>query len=518
MSPARSPFSRRAPVYARLLSASGALAFAAACSPESPTAPDPLATQATAATIAGSPALAAHAGTPAGTPNSAKYRDAGARPATGRSGSASLELRALYGADGSTEVEATTGSLEEGTRPGQISKVQVKLDGQGGRKATWNENTLQGAGYWSRILDDVVPMDRLQIQANVRGIDGRRTDVVTVSTQVYRRPDLSVQSVTAPGSAMPGAPVFISAVVAELNGDVGARGDCVLSVGSETVATAPGIWVDAGDMVSCSFTHVFDEPGTYDLDVSIVGVNPGDWRNDNNGASAVIVVSSPVVLVETGALRITAFNLSTGIQTKNYGPNAYQIDSIHNRFTTEILAQGLIYSYSPVPVERASVRVDVGGFPVAWWTQSVGNPIVEDIGDFRCWRFPNFALACGSPTFNGTGLSLFSYHQMGGTVTYVAVHSTCDPGDPGHCVATYYDNTTEHFDPGTLLLDHGYVVRVVVDFTNADGTVTRIETREATMVEYEVRDQGQYSYPEFGGTTVVTWAHRGQIALGSSDW
>ena len=38
-------------------------------------------------------------------PNSKKYRDTGAHPATGRSGSASLMVRALLGKDNKTDLE-----------------------------------------------------------------------------------------------------------------------------------------------------------------------------------------------------------------------------------------------------------------------------------------------------------------------------------------------------------------------------------------------------------------------------
>ena len=81
-------------------------------------------------------------------PNAAKYHDAGAKPATGRSGSSSLEVRALLGKDGGVTLEATTGSLEAGTHPGNIAKTQVKI--MAGPGATRNYNNLTGGGYWTQ--------------------------------------------------------------------------------------------------------------------------------------------------------------------------------------------------------------------------------------------------------------------------------------------------------------------------------------------------------------------------------
>jgi hypothetical protein len=100
--------------------------LAAACSDE-PTAP--------ARTPAGGARAAASAGAhPRFVANAVKYRDAGAKPATGRSGSSSLAVRALLGMDGVTQLEVTTGSFDGGraaTTP--LAKVQVKQLGAGGR-------------------------------------------------------------------------------------------------------------------------------------------------------------------------------------------------------------------------------------------------------------------------------------------------------------------------------------------------------------------------------------------------
>ena len=59
--------------------------------------------------------------------NSTKYRDAGAKPATGRSGSAAIQARALRGRT-ETTVEVTTGQFDGGAAAaGKLDKVQVKV-------------------------------------------------------------------------------------------------------------------------------------------------------------------------------------------------------------------------------------------------------------------------------------------------------------------------------------------------------------------------------------------------------
>lgn len=217
-----------------------------------------------------------------------------AAPATGRSGSATITARALLDKDGETLLEVSTAELDSGTpAPGNISKLQVKLlDSAGNVRAVTTENGLKSGGRLQRVLQGLGRGQPLQIQANVRGIDGNRTDVVTVATEVRRRPDLAVLAVAAPEQVQAAVPVNISAQVSELNGDVGAEADCVLKINGVEVDRAPGIWVDAGDVVSCAFAHTFQSGGTHTVSVGMVDIVPGDDDPTNDQASTTVQVSA----------------------------------------------------------------------------------------------------------------------------------------------------------------------------------------------------------------------------------
>jgi hypothetical protein len=231
-------------------------------------------------------------------PNSEKYSDAGAKPATGRSGSASLEGRALLAKDGTTLLEVTTGSLENGTTRGALRKVQFKVfDANDALQFTDNVNGLS-AGYWSTEFQGLARNQRIQLQGNVDGIDGSRTDVVTIAASVKRRPDITVSAVTVPARAFVGAKVNVAATISELNGDVGARATCVLSIdGTSVLDQATGIWVDAGHTVSCAFQTMFTVVGVHQVQVYVTGVSPADWDTSNNSASASIQIISPETLL-----------------------------------------------------------------------------------------------------------------------------------------------------------------------------------------------------------------------------
>lgn len=223
--------------------------------------------------------------------NSVKYSDAGAKPATGRSGSASLEARALYGADGNVLVEASTGSLDGGAAPGEIRKIQMKAFAADGTPAK-TQNFAGNGSYWSTTVGDLALTGRVQLQANIGGIDGNRTDVVTVTVPVKRLPDVAVDGLTAPARSIAGTPVMVVAMVSERNGDVGAHANCMLSIDGQLSDQAHGIWVDAGHTVSCAFQANMPI-GPHTVTVYANGITPNDWDPTDNTASTSIEILSP---------------------------------------------------------------------------------------------------------------------------------------------------------------------------------------------------------------------------------
>ncbi|HEX8394680.1 MAG TPA: hypothetical protein VF665_20205 [Longimicrobium sp.] len=203
-----------------------------------------------------------------------KYRDTGVRPATGRSGSATLAGRASMGADGVTTLTLTTGSLDNlSVAPGQLSKVQIKATGpRGERLFTQNYKDPSSTGLATFTFRGLPRGTRLEVQANVRGIDGRRTDVVTLTETVSLRAALTVD-LNLPAQVLVGVPAVVTATVREQNGDAGDYTGCSLYVDGVRVDAAQNIWVDAGDAVTCAFTYTFLEPGTPLLEVRLNGAS-----------------------------------------------------------------------------------------------------------------------------------------------------------------------------------------------------------------------------------------------------
>jgi hypothetical protein len=226
---------------------------------------------------------------PGRVPNKQPYRVTATATATGRTGSATMSARALIDRNHRGALEIVAGDFE-GPPVGTLAKFQVKtFDGNG--------DLLYSNNYSGFSVPSMaVPVDGLErgqaldVQGNIRNVDNTRTDVVSVTTVGRLRPDLAVLRVSAPAGARAGFPVHISAAVAELNHDTGARASCVLFVDDAQVDQAEGIWVDAGDTVSCAFIHVFSMGGQHQFRVDVTQVNPGDWDAANNSGGGSVTI------------------------------------------------------------------------------------------------------------------------------------------------------------------------------------------------------------------------------------
>lgn len=269
----------------RALAAAAALALAVGACSDVPTAAP--------ARIAGAhvPAGSAHTSGPQLIPNSVKYRDLGGKPATGRSGTAVLSAYALLDKQGTTEVSLSASSSDSAKVgiPGVLKLVQIRAQDPNGKHMF--TRTLHDLGTFTPPLtfNTLAPGSQLQVQANVTGLDGSRTDVVTVIDRVKRLPDLAVW-LEMPAQVPTLQPVPIMATVAELNGDVGGYAECRLKVDGWVRDEAPGIWVDAGDAVTCAFAHSFT-PGMHDVQVEVHTAFSREWDPANNLSQVVRVAA-----------------------------------------------------------------------------------------------------------------------------------------------------------------------------------------------------------------------------------
>lgn len=225
--------------------------------------------------------------------NSIKYRDKGKKNARGFAGAASLEARALLGMDGSTTLDLATGTIDNPDAARLLKQVQLKQYAPNGTlQSTTNYKSLSSSTYQATLVGRVRG-SKLGVLGIVTTVDGKVSNVVSVTETVKLRPDISVDRIFAPAQARTGTPIQISALISENNSDVGAYTVCVLAVDGVDVGRGNGVWVDAGRSVSCIFNYVFTEPGTKQLTARAVSVNPGDWDLSNNSTTQSISIHNP---------------------------------------------------------------------------------------------------------------------------------------------------------------------------------------------------------------------------------
>jgi len=196
----------------------------------------------------------------------------------------------LLGNDGAATVEMSTGPLDtDGPTRGNINKTQLKALDENG-DALYAHNYVGSGGYFSTIANDLHRGQQVQMQATISGIDGNRTNVVTLVETVKLRPDLSPTNLSLPTRGMPGSPVNISVVLRELKGDSGATTNVILYADGAPVDRANGVWVDAAGTVSCVFTHTFSSAGMKHLEVKAEQAAPGEYDSTNNMVQGTIVI------------------------------------------------------------------------------------------------------------------------------------------------------------------------------------------------------------------------------------
>ena len=354
-------------------------------------------------------------------PNSQKYKDAGLKPATGRSGSASITARALLGKDNSTDLEVTTGVLDTAAAPpGKIDKVQLKLTAD--QVYTQNFNNLSAGGKFELRMPGLARHEAFQVQTNVSGIDGRRTDVVTVTEVVKLRPDLAASDLQMPPRARVNVPTNISAIVRETNGDVGATGNCVLNVDGVEADRASGMWVDAAGTVTCLFTHAFSSVGAHRVQVAVNGVVPGDYDASNNSVAGDIQIVSP----ETNFDGYVAFAQDYSFEEWGSTRAPWFSDNWNRQGRYQ---QAYFYGTAgPIDFSRANASVTYSADGAAISSESYdlsqGSRWSDGTNSWGCyWGWANYQWlnACGYMSSDGvttTGSTSVQASRYAGDVTY----------------------------------------------------------------------------------------------------
>jgi hypothetical protein len=265
---------------------------------------------------------------------------------------------------------------------------------------------------------------RLNVQANVRGIDGRRTDVVELTDDLRGAPKLLAE-ITAPEAVLVNSPTIISGIVSETTGDIGLRADVVLLVNGEEVDRASNIWIDAGDAVSFAFVYSFEDAGEHDLQAVVEPIpDPSYPTPDDATASTTIIATDGTV---AGSWTVVAQDRWF---THAWG-NAYSwTDGDQHKTYSDTTAQ--TWREQRVTVNGTAIRAL--SFPISLDLELRSGgvlrheehwPAVEGVVNedgYNCLSREiveqgSALLICSSPA-GGPASTSYSYRRFGSTITY----------------------------------------------------------------------------------------------------
>ncbi|HAZ11534.1 MAG: hypothetical protein A2X86_18595 [Bdellovibrionales bacterium GWA2_49_15] len=425
------------------------------------------------------------------TPNSVKYADRGAKPETGRSGIYQVQTRAYLNKAGKTTLEVTSGDFETGALAGtHLTKIQLKGFNTAGEEVfTNNFNGLTNNGTWSQEREDMGRRQKFQIFSHLSKDGIKRNFVVTNESVVYILPDLKADKIVAQAQAYDHEPITITGEVLELNGDLGARGDCVLSIDGSEVARTAGIWVDASDRVSCTFNRQFDTVGTHTIKFTVENVNPADYDSTNNSVEKTINVVSHETLLTNNYVYFEDMTYSVDYAYRyalvDYS-GSYHMDNIQQYISYNGEVADLISGGGEFRVYETS-----GANSLTWSGTVPGTDLCQGNSYWSCYQAydynTNRYLTINKAKTNNH--SYVYYQRHGGRVVY--------HGIGGYA---YLDQYNQEWGPRLPLVGYEYNIEVSV----SSGTSNFVGRASPTLHDYN------YNYDSHGDHCWNTGSYYGE--------
>jgi hypothetical protein len=324
--------------------------------------------------------------------------------------------------------------------------------------------------------------------------------------------------------------------VSEGNGDVGARTDCVLYVDGAEADRARGIWVDAGDAVSCAFLHTFASAGEYRVRVAAEGVNPADFDPSNNAAEGTLrVVDRHAISLGYYASARDYREVSAQLDSSTYlYDNGQRTRTVQGLTQTTRIQTGEIDGWTPHGITMASTRIQVsqstGGVVVhsGSWANALGHeygPVSGELGCMSRWTDGALFYLCTTGT-PAAGFTSFQYLRTGKAVTYYGVtHTSFWYADAPENAYTYSleSTSTEASGQPQIAIGPDYTFRVELTDAGrtyrADATVTLSAVQTSTWSFYRPsgRRCSSQRYDEYAMRLDICRYHQAEITQ-RSGW
>jgi len=227
--------------------------------------------------------------------NKDRFRDKGDEGVVASLRGVKVAARAFTLRDGTTILETVAGRFSK--PDGLIYDLQYAVEDPDGNRL--RRSDLYRALESAPNVRGGVPLVRMTFRGialrsryvlDVKVKRNRKTEQLRLAAPVELGPDLAVTKVDVPERVHATEVVAFNATVRELNGDMGAGGDCVLYADGVEVDRAAGIWVEAGGTVTCAFAARFSSLGRKSLRAAVVTRTPTEFDPANNSSTVSIDV------------------------------------------------------------------------------------------------------------------------------------------------------------------------------------------------------------------------------------
>jgi hypothetical protein len=457
---------------------------------------------------------AAFAEPPAAVSNTVPYRVT-VPVATGRDGTATVVSRALIAHDGTTTIDIATAPFGTPAEDA-ITRILIRALTPSGATVftrTYDDAIPNGSVAWT--FDDLLAGQTVHLDVHVNDRALPRTDLVEIDELVRRRPDLRVEMIRAPRQVVTDAPTVITATIDEHNGDVGARANCVLLVDDIEVDRIGGMWVDAGDSVSCAFTHAFAADGSHTVRVAVTDVDPADWDASNNALERTVDVAGAFqqYYVNAGERTENQWSLKQ-TWTRYNGSGTINDDWVSQHSLVEwsqwIHVQGTVAHRWAFPLtaidvtasDETGVRLSAHVADIVATNVSTGYGYDAACAMTRTGTNARYVYIYVCSRHDDAGdWSLLDFGQQDGSVSYLSVvYDRFWSGDPDNVVGyRYYDNTIIADGTGSLV-PFGSAVQLGLAVTSGD-TVDGID---ATVPLGDATTE-RSDFPRLCGVDTFSW-------------
>jgi len=189
---------------------------------------------------------------------------------------------------GSSDVKATVSLYDGSTLIGSISRVDVRDGSTEVVKFRDVKATTTGQHSYTVTISNANPAES----------DGTNNSL-TVAVTVLLKPDLVVESATAPSPIFASTFFDVDAVIRELNGQCGATATATLYEGKSIQALPRKVTVSAGGTAHVLFQGIKESAGTHTYIIKLSDVEPSETNEANNTYTfSLVVVLRPDLKVD----------------------------------------------------------------------------------------------------------------------------------------------------------------------------------------------------------------------------